>query len=236
MTSITSQTKVLVLTGAGISAESGISTFRDSGGLWENHRVEDVATPDAFIRNPARVWEFYRYRWEQSCNAMPNPAHQALVTLEHKLGNRFTLITQNVDGLHSRAGNKRILEMHGSLHRAICVSCKAEYSMSEINPTLDIPHCPKCKAMLRPDIVWFGEVPYHLYEIEQLLIDCDLFIIIGTSGAVYPAAGFVMTAKLMGARTLAVNLDPPDNMSFIDTFYQGKSGELLPELVDKWLS
>lgn len=236
MISITPQTKVLVLTGAGISAESGISTFRDSGGLWENHRVEDVATPEAFLRNPTKVWEFYHYRWLQSRDAKPNPAHQALVTLEQKLGKRFHLITQNIDGLHTRAGNKRILEMHGSLHQCICTACKTEYPMQDMYSPHTLPHCPKCGAMLRPDIVWFGEVPYHLYEIEQLLVACDLFVIVGTSGAVYPAAGFVMTAKLMGAKTLAVNLDPPDNMSFIDTFYQGKSGELLPDLVDKWLS
>ena len=230
------KTKVVVLTGAGISAESGISTFRNSGGLWENHRVEEVATPEAFQNDPGKVWEFYRRRWIQAVKAKPNPAHLALVKMERELKDNFHLVTQNVDGLHSKAGSKNMFEMHGSVHRSFCSSCHTSYPMDEVINMSPLPHCSKCGNLLRPDIVWFGEIPYNLFEIEQHLVDCNCFIIIGTSGAVYPAAGFVMTAKLMGAKTIAINLDPPENMSCIDTFYQGKCGVLLPDLVDKWLS
>lgn len=224
--------RYLVLTGAGISAESGISTFRDSGGLWENHRVEDVANPEGFIRNPKLVWEFYKQRFNQAMQVKPNPGHLALKKLEDKLENGFHLITQNVDGLHFKAGNRRVLEMHGSINRCFCTSCNKRFMIEAINLEEDLPLCSQCGSYLRPDIVWFGEIPYFLHEIEENLKSCDVFMIIGTSGTVYPAAGFVMTAKLFGAKTIAVNLDKPDNLGFIDEFYQGKSGELLPEIVD----
>ncbi|MCK9557972.1 MAG: NAD-dependent deacylase [Candidatus Cloacimonetes bacterium] len=225
--------KYLVLTGAGISAESGIRTFRDSGGLWEDHRVEDVASPQGFQKNPKLVWGFYKERYGDSINVDPNPAHLALKRMEDALGDNFHLITQNVDGLHTKAGNKRIYEMHGSLKSCFCVSCRSRYQLDEIDLDMDVPLCPKCSGFLRPDIVWFGEIPYYLYEIEGKLKNCDVFIVVGTSGTVFPAAGFVMTAKYFGAHTIAVNLDKPDNFNFIDEFFQGKSGDLIPPLVEK---
>ncbi|HCX60464.1 MAG TPA: NAD-dependent protein deacylase [Candidatus Cloacimonas sp.] len=225
--------RYLVLTGAGISAESGIRTFRDSGGLWEEHRVEDVASPQGFQKNPKLVWDFYKERFKNSLSVNPNSAHQALKRMEDALGENFHLITQNVDGLHIRAGNRRVYEMHGSLKNCFCVSCRTRYELDEIDLSQDVPLCMKCKALLRPDIVWFGEIPYYLYEIEDKLKNCDVFIVVGTSGTVYPAAGFVMTAKLFGAKTIAVNLDRPDNLGFIDEFLQGKSGDLVPPLVEK---
>jgi NAD-dependent deacetylase len=224
--------KYLVLTGAGISAESGIRTFRDTGGLWEEHSVEEVATPHGFIRNPKLVWDFYKERYSQSLTVKPNPAHYALKKLEDRLGNNFHLITQNVDGLHGRAGSKRVYEMHGRLCSCYCTNCKSRYHMDDVNLAEDIPCCRKCGNSLRPDIVWFGEIPFYLYEIEEHLKTCDVFMVVGTSGTVYPAAGFVMTAKLFGARTIAVNLDKPDNLGFIDEFYLGKSGELIPGIVE----
>lgn len=236
MLKIQPDNKVVVLTGAGISAESGIRTFRDSGGLWENHRVEDVATPQGFVADPALVWQFYRKRWEQSLVAKPNPAHYALVKLEEYLADNFCLVTQNVDGLHSKAGSSNPLEMHGSLSRCYCSVCRKKYSMAELDGQVAIPKCTACGAALRPDIVWFGEIPNYLYEIEVALKQCEFLIIIGTSGTVYPAAGFVMTAKLMGARTITINLEKPDNLSFIDDFHQGKCGEILPELVERWIA
>jgi NAD-dependent deacetylase len=225
--------RYLVLTGAGISAESGIRTFRDSGGLWEEHRVEDVASPQGFQKNPKLVWDFYKERFKNSISVNPNSAHEALKRMEDALGENFHLITQNVDGLHIKAGNRRVYEMHGSLKNCFCVSCRTRYELDEIDLSQDVPLCMKCKALLRPDIVWFGEIPYYLYEIEDKLKNCDVFIVVGTSGTVYPAAGFVMTAKLFGAKTIAVNLDRPDNLGFIDEFLQGKSGDLVPPLVEK---
>lgn len=228
--------KVLVLTGAGISAESGIKTFRDSNGLWENHRVEDVASPEGFKRNPAMVWDFYKQRYAQSLSVQPNSAHLALAKLEEHLGNDFHIITQNVDGLHFRAGSHRVYEMHGRLETCFCVSCRTPYEMKDVDLSIPIPKCERCADMLRPDIVWFGEIPYYLYEIEDLLKDTDYFLIIGTSGVVYPAAGFVMTAKLFGAHTIGINLEKPDNMGFFDEFHLGNCGEVLPPIIDKMIS
>ncbi|MDD2596446.1 MAG: NAD-dependent deacylase [Candidatus Cloacimonetes bacterium] len=228
--------KVLVLTGAGISAESGIRTFRDAGGLWENRKVEDVASPEGFMRDPILVWEFYKERYAQSLSVQPNSAHLALVKLEEHLGDDFHLITQNVDCLHARAGSKRLYEMHGRLDSCFCVSCRTHYRMEECDLEPQTPLCERCGNLLRPDIVWFGEIPYFLYEIEELLKNTDVFLIVGTSGVVYPAAGFVMTAKLFGAHTIGINLEKPDNMGFIDEFHQGRCGELLPPIIDKMIT
>ncbi|MBW6514022.1 MAG: NAD-dependent deacylase [Candidatus Syntrophosphaera sp.] len=228
-------TRLLVLTGAGISAESGLKTFRDGDGLWENHRMEDVATPEAFSRDPQMVWRFYKARREQALKAKPNPGHYALVELEEYLGSNFNLITQNVDCLHKVAGNKNPIEMHGSLEACFCTRCTAKYPISEIDPQAPVPACPQCASALRPDIVWFGELPYQMQEIEWLLQNCDVFLLVGTSGVVFPAAGFVMTAKYLGAKTMAVNLDPTVNREFIDEFHQGRAGEILPRLVKEWL-
>ncbi|MCB5235221.1 MAG: NAD-dependent deacylase [Candidatus Cloacimonetes bacterium] len=223
--------KYLILTGAGISAESGIRTFRDNDGLWEDHDVNEVASIDGYRRNPELVWRFYKARYAQSMEVSPNPGHYALVELEKALGDNFHIITQNVDALHIRAGNQRVIEMHGSLQDCFCESCDTHYKMADIDLSLARPLCPKCTGFLRPDIVWFGEIPYKMEQIEALLRKCDLFMVIGTSGVVYPAAGLVMTAKYLGAKTIAVNLEKPDNLSFIDEFHQGKSGEILPKLI-----
>lgn len=224
---------ITVLTGAGISAESGIRTFRDSDGLWEHHRVEDVASPEGFIKDPVLVWDFYKARYEQSLQAQPNPAHHALRRLEAHFGDRFHLITQNVDGLHFRAGNIRIYEMHGRLSMAFCTHCRSKIATRELDLTQDIPICHNCGGQMRPDIVWFGEIPYYLYEIDEILKHTDYFLILGTSGMVYPAAGFVMTAKIFGATTIAVNLEAPENRRYLDEFYPGNCGELVPQIVDK---
>lgn len=232
---INKATRLLVLTGAGISAESGLKTFRESDGLWENHRMDDVATPAAFERDPEMVWRFYKERWEQANSAKPNAGHFALVELESYLGKNFNLITQNVDGLHSLAGSHNLIEMHGSIHNCLCSQCSAKYPYTEINSEQAIPICPKCGGALRPDIIWFGELPYQIQKIKGLLQNCDVFLIVGTSGVVYPAAGFVMTAKYLGAKTIAVNLDQTENHEFIDEFHQGKAGEILPRLVREWM-
>lgn len=229
------QDYLVVLTGAGISAESGIRTFRDNNGLWENHPVEEVATPEGFLKNPSLVWKFYRQRFEQLKKVEPNPGHYALVRLEEFLGDHFLLITQNVDGLHRRAGNNRLYEMHGRLEEAFCLKCSTHYEMKEVKLSQSIPKCPQCSAFLRPDIVWFGEIPYFLPEIDQALRRATHFLTVGTSGVVYPAAQFLMLAKMNGASTIGVNYDPPDNRSFIEEFHQGKSGEILPELVNQWI-
>ncbi len=223
--------KVSVLTGAGISAESGIKTFRESGGLWENYRIDQVATPGAFKDNPKLVWEFYKERYRNALEAEPNQGHFALVDLEENRKDKFWLITQNIDGLHRKAGSQNLLEMHGRLDMCFCISCKKHYQLDEIDLASDIPLCPKCGGMLRPDIVWFGEVPYFLEEIENSLRNCNFFIVVGTSGLVYPAAGFVLTAKYFGAQTIGVNLDAPANKEQFDYFFQGKAGDILPELV-----
>ncbi len=235
MIKINENTKLVVLTGAGISAESGLKTFRDSDGLWENYPVTDVATPEAYQRDPAMVWRFYKERWKQARQAHPNPGHEALARLETWLGQNFSLITQNVDGLHTRAGNSRVIEMHGSLENALCLSCNSRSPMDSINLDPDIPACPKCGASLRPDIVWFGEMPYRMQEIDALLQACDVFMVVGTSGVVYPAAGFVMTASYLGAKTLAVNLEAGEMPHFVDEFHQGKAGEVLPRIVENWM-
>jgi NAD-dependent deacetylase len=228
--------KIVVLTGAGISAESGLKTFRDSGGLWENYRVEDIATPEAFQRNPEMVWRFYKQRYKQLQSAKPNPAHFALKRLEDFAGDNFSLITQNVDGLHTQAESRNVIEMHGSFSRCFCIKCHSYYLLSEINFDDKIPICKKCGGILRPDVVWFGELPYHLDKINRLLKEADYFIIIGTSGVVYPAAGFLQIAKYYGATTIGINREEPINFQFIDKFYQGSAGELLPKLVDEWIS
>ncbi len=235
MIMVTSDTKLLVLTGAGISAESGLKTFRDSDGLWEGHRVDEVATPEAFQRDPQLVWRFYKTRLEQASQSAPNPGHLALAELENWLGDNFTLVTQNVDGLHTAAGNTRVIEMHGALRTCICTSCEIRFQVDEVDLEPDLPVCPRCGGLLRPDIVWFGEFPHRLQEIDHLLRNCDVFLVVGTSGVVYPAAGFVMTARYLGAKTIAVNLNPSENHEFIDEFHQGRAGEILPRLVENWM-
>lgn len=204
--------RVVVLTGAGISAESGIPTFRGPDGLWEGHRVEDVATPEGFARDPDRVQRFYDQRRRSLAHVEPNAAHRALARLELVLGDDLLVVTQNVDDLHERAGSRRVVHMHGELRRALCQACGARSAwhddLAGTAPAAP-PRCPMCGvAALRPDVVWFGEVPYDLDRIEAAVFACDVFAAIGTSGEVYPAAGFAALAAAVGAHTVELNLDP----------------------------
>ena len=227
--------RIVVLTGAGISAESGIPTFRDAGGLWEGHDVEDVATPEGFERDPDTVLRFYDARRRAAASAQPNPAHRALARLEEVLGDRLLVVTQNVDDLHERAGSRNVVHMHGELRRALCGVCGARPVWdADLQPR---PACPQCgQRMLRPDVVWFGEMPYDLGRIEDAVVACDLFVSIGTSGAVYPAAGYVALASAFGARTVELNLEPSDAAVPFDECRIGPATEIVPAWVEEILS
>ncbi|WP_435746910.1 NAD-dependent deacylase [Nocardioides sp. SYSU DS0663] len=224
--------KVVVLTGAGISAESGVPTFRDANGLWEGHRVEDVATPEAYDAQPLVVHRFYDARRAALQAVEPNPAHHALARLEEHLGDDLLVVTQNIDDLHERAGSKRVLHMHGELLSAVCRSCRRR---SRCEGDLGHrPPCPLCGAAeLRPDVVWFGEIPYQMDRIYLALESADLFVSIGTSGAVYPAAGFVQQAATYGARTLELNLEVSEVTTLFDETRQGRAGDLVPAWVEE---
>jgi NAD-dependent deacetylase len=226
---------IVVLTGAGVSAESGLATFRAADGLWEGHRVEDVATPQAFARDPALVHAFYDARRARLAEVEPNPAHQALARLDAEWRGDFLLITQNVDDLHERAGSKRLLHMHGELKKGWCLGCDERFEWD--GPMEEEASCPACgkSGEVRPDIVWFGEMPYEMEKIDRALQRCDLFVSIGTSGAVYPAAGFVQTARYCGARTLEINLEPSLGSFLFDESRTGRAGELVPPWVDEVL-
>jgi NAD-dependent deacetylase len=226
---------IVVLTGAGISAESGLKTFRGPDGLWEGHRVEDVATPQAFARNPALVQEFYDQRRRRLHQVEPNAAHRALARLDAEWPGELLIVTQNIDDLHERAGAHRVLHMHGELYSAWCHACDARAPWKA--DLGDDPACPACGASgrLRPDIVWFGEMPYQMERIDHALMDADLFVSIGTSGNVYPAAGFVQTARYCGAQTLEMNLDPSLGSYHFHESRIGKAGELVPAWVEELL-
>jgi NAD-dependent deacetylase len=227
---------IFILTGAGISAESGIATFRGPEGLWEGHRVEDVATPEAFRREPALVQKFYDARRERLHHVEPNAAHHALARLDQEWPGELLIVTQNVDDLHERAGARRVLHMHGELRSAWCLDCDARTPWEE--ELSSGPACPGCgvAGKLRPDIVWFGEMPYEMDRIEAALMDADLFVSIGTSGAVYPAAGYVQTARHLGIPTLEINLEPSQGSLFFEQSRIGKAGELVPAWVEEFLS
>jgi NAD-dependent deacetylase len=225
---------IVILTGAGISAESGIATFRAADGLWEQHRIEDVATPEAFARDPDLVQRFYDARRAHLQNASPNAAHAALARLDQQWDGDLLIVTQNVDDLHERAGARRLRHMHGELLSAWCQACDARSAWDA--PLSDRPACPACGVpALRPDIVWFGEMPYHMDDIEAALRRCDLFVSIGTSGAVYPAAGFVQTARHYGARTLELNLDPSQGSILFHECRIGRASDLVPIFVEDML-
>ncbi len=226
--------KFMVLTGAGISAESGLSTFRDSDGLWEGHRPEDVATPEAFDADPMMVQKFYDERRAALAEVEPNAAHFALVELERELGDAFLLVTQNVDDLHERAGSKRVLHMHGRLKVARCVECSERVHWE--GTLIDQPACPSCsQRALRPDVVWFGEIPYGLDEIDMTLRQCSTFVSIGTSGNVYPAAGFSAFARAVGAHTVELNLEPSLAADCFKEHHHGPATQIVPTWVDRWL-
>jgi NAD-dependent deacetylase len=226
---------IVILTGAGVSAESGLATFRGPDGLWEGHRVEDVCTPEAFRRDPALVQQFYDARRAKLKTVEPNAAHCALARLDAEWPGELLIVTQNVDDLHERAGAKRVLHMHGELKSAWCLACDARLPWEE--ELGSGPACPACgvAGRLRPDIVWFGEMPYEMERIDRALMDADLFVSIGTSGAVYPAAGFVQTARYAGARTLELNLEPSLGSVFFDESRIGPAGELVPAWVGEVL-
>ncbi len=226
---------IVILTGAGVSAESGIDTFRAKDGLWEKHRIEDVATPEAFARDPELVLRFYDMRRSAIQKAQSNAAHWALAHLDASWRGDLLIVTQNVDDLHERAGARRLIHMHGEHLSAWCLACDARCVWRET--LLNHPPCPRCgEAALRPDIVWFGEMPYRMDEIDAAVRDCDLFVSIGTSGAVYPAAGFVQTARYVGARTLELNLDPSLGSVHFHESRMGKAGDLVPSWVEEMLA
>ena len=229
---------IVVLTGAGISAESGIRTFRAADGLWEDHRVEDVATPEAFERNPELVQRFYNERRKPILNGevTANPAHQALAELEKKFEGNFLLVTQNIDNLHEQGGSKNILHMHGEILKMRCKLTDQVFDCADEINTSDICNCCSSQGTLRPHIVWFGEMPIGMEHIYSVLASCDLFISIGTSGNVYPAAGFVQIANQAGAKTLEINLEESEVASNFDEAIYGKAGEILPEWVGEFLA
>ncbi len=225
---------IVILTGAGVSAESGVPTFRGPDGLWEGHRVEDVATPQAFRRDRVLVQRFYDDRRAALGRVAPNAAHRALARLDAAWPGELLLVTQNVDDLHERAGSQRLLHMHGELKRALCTACGAAPAWD--GALSGEPACPRCGARaLRPDIVWFGEMPYRMAAIEAAIATADLFVSIGTSGAVYPAAGFVNLARAAGAATLELNLDPSAGTPLFDNARHGPAGLLVPAWVDEML-
>jgi NAD-dependent deacetylase len=226
---------IVVLTGAGVSAESGLATFRGPDGLWEGHRVEDVCTPEAFRRDAALVHNFYDARRAKLGNVVPNAAHGALAKLDVEWPGDLLLVTQNVDELHERAGSKRLLHMHGELTKGWCLACDERFAWA--GPMGQSASCPDCgvRGHVRPDIVWFGEMPYGLERIDDALRQCDLFVSIGTSGAVYPAAGFVQTARYCGATTLEMNLEPSLGSFMFEESRIGSAGELVPKWVDELL-
>ena len=220
---------VVVLTGAGISAESGLGTFRAADGLWEEHRIEDVATPEAFARNPDWVHDFYNARRRQLRSVEPNAAHLALAAFEKEHDGDFLLITQNVDDLHERAGSRQLAHMHGDLLSMRCLACDTVLKIQEDLSVAAV--CQSChqSGVLRPDIVWFGEMPYRLPQIHDSLSCCGLFISIGTSGNVYPAAGFVQTAKAVGARCVELNLEKTSGEHFFDDSQYGPASKTVPD-------
>ena len=220
-----------MLTGAGVSAESGIPTFRGAGGLWRNYRVEEVASPEAWRRDPRLVWEFYSMRRRVAAAARPNSAHLALAGLETKLSDRLLICTQNVDNLHEQAGSKNVVHMHGELFKSRCDTCRRPpfEDANVYEPPAEIPRCA-CGGQIRPHICWFGEVPFELGRIGQALDKCTVFVAVGTSGSVYPAAKFV--AQVAGrARTIYVGPEAPANAAAFTESYLGKAGEVLPELL-----
>lgn len=226
---------IVILTGAGISAESGVPVFRGADGLWEGHRVEDVATPEGFARDPETVHQFYNGRRAKLLQVEPNAAHVALAKLAREYPGRVTLVTQNIDDLHERAGSPDVIHMHGELLKSRCgacgavVECRGDLSRASI--------CGACGAIdcMRPHVVWFGEIPFQMGVIERELERADLFVAIGTSGRVYPAAGFVQAAKHAGARTLEINLEPSDRAGDFEEHRTGPAAVLVPAWVDELL-
>ena len=227
--------RIVILTGAGLSAESGLSTFRDPDGIWSKYNIEDVATPDAFARNPDLVHDFYNQRRRGLEGITPNAAHKALAKLDHSYDGDVLVVTQNIDGLHAAAGSRHLIHMHGELLRALCGRCRATHEWKSDISVRD--PCPSCDVAggLRPDVVWFGEMPYHMERISAALEECTLFVSIGTSGHVYPAAGFVELARKAGAYCVELNLEPSQNIDAFDRSVQGPATSVVPIFVSALL-
>lgn len=232
MEKLRSAEAVTVFTGAGVSAESGVPTFRGDDGIWKKFKPEELANFDAFIRNPELVWEWYKQRKQIVATIQPNPGHYALVELE-KLYKHFSVITQNIDNLHRRAGSKSVFELHGNIERNYCISCRKNFSNNEILSAEGVPKCDRCGGLVRPDVVWFGELlPMDQWAESEKAARCaDLFFSVGTSGIVYPAASLPMVAKRAGAYLVEINPEPTPLTESADEFIAGKSGEVLPQLV-----
>ena len=231
-----SRSKIVVLTGAGISAESGVATFRDPDGVWAKYDLQDVATPEGFARDAAKVQDFYNMRRRQMGSVEPNAAHVALARLEREAQGDFLLVTQNIDDLHERAGSRKLIHMHGELGRALCQDCgQSSAWVADITVQSGCPACG-AKGRLRPDVVWFGEMPYSMEEIGGVLARCDLFVAIGTSGSVYPAAGFVQEARAAGAVTIELNLKCAGWASRFDEQMEGLATQVVPAFVERILS
>jgi len=229
---LTTHDRLFVLTGAGISAESGLATFRGSGGLWNGHRVEEVATPEAWQASPELVWRFYSMRRQDALAAQPNAAHRALAAIEQTMGDRFYLCTQNVDDLHERAGSQRVHHMHGVLFQSRCVACDAPFADSaSYENAASLPKCSDCGASVRPHIVWFGEVPLDMEGICRELERATVLLVVGTSGAVYPAAGFVHIANQLSIRTVYVGPEEPANVDAFDEVILATATEALPKIL-----
>lgn len=226
---------IVILTGAGISAESGLATFRSEDGLWNKHRVEDVATIEAFYRNPEYVHEFYNEMRLELLAAKPNPAHLAITDLQQKYPAKVSVITQNVDTLHEKAGNKNVYHIHGQINQIVCLNCGHVFeTWGNISSEDKCPNCGIC-AMLKPNIVFFGEGLLHMDKVDRLLQTCDLFLSVGTSGEVYPAAGFVQIAKMFGANTYEFNMEKTSNNMLFDKHIYGAAGTTLPQFVQTLL-
>jgi NAD-dependent deacetylase len=228
---------IVILTGAGISADSGVPTFRGPDGLWEGHHIEDVATPEAFARDPALVQAFYNARRAALPKVMPNAAHLALARLERDFTGDLLVVTQNVDDLHARAGSTKLLHMHGELTKIFCMACETRFDCHE-DLAVDA-RCAACNrhGRLRPDIVWFGEMPYHMDGIDAALARCDLFLSIGTSGNVYPAAGFVSSVRYYRkARTVELNLEPSSGSAHFHQAIHGRASQIVPPFIDQLLT
>ena len=226
--------KVVILTGAGVSAESGLGTFRDEGGLWAQHRIEDVATPEGFARDPGLVHAFYNARRMQAAQARPNAAHTALARLQRCWPGEVVIVTQNVDGLHEAGGTDGVIHMHGILSGALCAACGHRWT-APTEMTVEVP-CPECHgSSARPDVVWFGEMPYFMDEIYDHLAEAQIFAAIGTSGQVYPAAAFVHEAIAAGARTVELNLEPSAGVTSFDQVLIGPASQVVPRWVDEML-
>lgn len=224
---------IVILTGAGISAESGIDTFRDKGGIWSKIDYRDVATPEGFARNPRKVFDFYNKRRRRMADIKPNAAHVALARLENEFPGTFLLVTQNIDDLHEAAGSRHLVHMHGELNKTLCEAC-GQSSRWTGDMSID-SRCPTCSTVgrLRPDVVWFGEMPYHMGRVHAALSACDLFVSIGTSGSVYPAAGFVEEARFNGAHTVELNLEPSEGGGMFAEAHYGRATEVVPAFVDR---